>query len=122
LHAKCSVKLFFDAQDFVSSLASGHPRPAEKHLLIELRAMQGLISTGDVVHNRAARFHELSQKCINRDMDGCVRLLYAVNEIASYLPSCPILLQHNPGTSNPSDAFAKAVDVKCLVSSYMHIF
>jgi hypothetical protein len=122
LHVKCCVRLFSDAKDLVSLLTSPHPKPAEKHLLIELRTIKGLLDSEDVMHNRAVRVRELSSKRIDRELDDCVRLVFAVQELVQYMPSCHILIQHVPGATNPADALTKPVDVRMLVSRYMHLF
>ena len=119
-HVKCSVRAFSDAKDLVSLISSPHPKPAEKHLLIELRRLQALVD-GDV-GSRVGRLHGISERRIDREVSECVRHVLAINELSAYMPSMPIAVSHIPGASNPADVLTKSVDVRYLASKFLHTF
>ena len=118
LQVKCYVKLYSDALNVVTLIRSPHPKPAEKHLLIEICQMQAIVD-GDL-STRVARLRTVSEKLMNRDVHDCMYLGMAIDELTRYMPTVPIHLEHCEGLTNPADAFTKSVDVCLLVDRYTH--
>jgi hypothetical protein len=96
---KCSV--YSDALDLVKLLASDHPKPAERHMVIELREMQKKLS--------------FDEKELKKLVVPCL----AVKDLLSYFPDKEIGLFHIPGKTNPADALTKPIDLSVLVSKFM---
>ena len=118
LRVSLSVILFSDSLDMVTLLNQPHPKPAEKHLLIEIRKMQAELNGN--VQNRVDRLGNITERRLNRDANDCINLIYAVNELVTYMPSVPIILEHCEGKTNPSDCFTKSVDVCHLIDKFMY--
>jgi hypothetical protein len=116
----CTVRVYSDAKDLVSLILSPHPKPAEKHLLIEIRRLQSSLE-GDV-SARASQLHSVSARRKANDESDCVQLVQAIQDLALYMPDVPILLEHIPGATNPADALTKPVDVRYLASKYLCTF
>jgi hypothetical protein len=74
---------------------------------------------GDV-HKRIERLQSVSEKRMNSDLNDCVRLVQALNEIAQYMSSTPIELEHCPGNMNYSDVLTKSTDVRLLSEHFLH--
>jgi hypothetical protein len=96
--AKISCSLFSDANDLVLLLTSAHPHPIEKHMLIDLRAMQ------DKLHGERDPSKLLVPIMAVRDLKG---------SSVDY-SGIPIELSHIDGASNPADAFTKPMSVSLL--------
>ncbi len=66
LSIQVDVRLFSDAFNLVQLLKSPHPKPAEKHLLIELRKIQELLDVpkGD----RIPRLKGKSEKRLEKEL------------------------------------------------------
>ncbi len=90
-----------DALDLVKLLASDHPKPVERHMIIELRQMQRKLQLDE------------------REMRKLVVPLLSVKDSLSYFSDCPIVVQHIPGKTNPADCLTKPVDLKLLVAQFM---
>jgi hypothetical protein len=90
--------LFSDANDLVLLLKSAHPRPIEKHLLIDLRAMQNKL------HGERDPALLLVPIMALRDLKGS-SIDYS---------GVPIDLLHIDGASNPADALTKPMSVATL--------
>ena len=98
---KFECLLFSDALDLVKLLASDHPKPTERHMVIELREMQKKLKFDD------KELKKLVVPCL------------ALKELLSYFPNNVIALFHIPGKTNPADALTKPIDLSILVSRFM---
>ena len=96
-----NCRIYSDALDLVKLLASDHPKPIERHMLIELREMQ--------------RKLKLDEKEIKK----LVIPLLSVCELLDYFPNKRIDLMHIPGKSNPADTLTKPTDSTLLLSRFM---
>jgi hypothetical protein len=119
LRVSCSVRLFSDSEDAVKLINAVHPKPSEKHLVIELRKYQEL--KDGVVGSRVERLVAVSEKRLRKELDVCKQHVLALRELCTFMPCTPIAITHIPGSLNPSDALTKPVDTeRILVDSLMH--
>lgn len=96
---ECSV--YSDALDLVKLLASDHPKPIEKHMVIELKEMQKKLKFDD------------------KELKKLVVPLLSVKDLLGYFSGKKIGLFHIPGKTNPADALTKPIDLYTLVSRFM---
>jgi hypothetical protein len=118
LRVSVSVDLFCDSFNLVQLIKAAHPKPAEKHLLIELRRIQELLDGPK--GNRIPRLRNRDcEKRLEKELDACVLQTMAVRDMLTYLPDYMIRLHHIDGVSNPADCLTKSVDVGNLVRTML---
>ena len=93
--------IYTDSMDLVKLIKADHPKPAARHMLIELRAMQEKLN--------------LSEKEVKK----LVVPVRSLHDMLNFIPSRNINLEHVHGNVNPSDPLSKPVDLSVLVNNFM---